>query len=91
MAIVQYEQAIDQHRQADKYDALTNAHLHLAWLHQRLSEKAAACKNFQKSLEAYAMNQLRNPQAKPHQPRSGQSIADYVGDQMRKAQCAEAL
>jgi hypothetical protein len=90
-AIVQYEQALEQHRRADKYDALTNAHLHLAWLHQRLSEKAAACKNFQKTLEAYAMNQLRNPQAKPHQPRSGQSIADYVGDQMRKAQCAEAL
>ena len=88
LAIVQYERAIERHRRADKYDALSNAHLHLAWLHQRLLEKAPACENFQKTLEAYAMNRQRNPQAKPQQPRSGQSIADYVGDQMRKAQCS---
>ena len=87
MAIAQYERAIEHHRRADKYDALTNAHLHLAWLHQRLMEKVPACENFQKALEAY----LLNPQAQPQQPRSGQSIAGYVGDQMRKAQCANAV
>ena len=89
-AIVEYERAIEQHRRADKFDSLTNAHLHLGWLHQRLLDKAAACENFQKTLDAYARNLQRNPQAKPQQPKSGQSIGDYVGEQMRKAQCVEA-
>jgi hypothetical protein len=87
-AIVEYERAIEQHRLTDKFDSLTNAHLHLAWLHQRLLDKAAACKNFQKTLDAYARNLQRNPQAKPQRPKSGQSIGDYVDEQMRKAQCA---
>jgi hypothetical protein len=52
MAVVQYE--------------LTNAHLHLAWLHQRLMQKYAACANFQKALDTYGLNVQRNPQAKPH-------------------------
>ena len=89
-ASVEYERAIEQHRRADKFDSLTNAHLHLGWLHQRLLDKAAACENFQKTLDAYARNLQRNPQAKPQQPKSGQSIGDYVGEQMRKAQCVEA-
>ena len=90
MAIVQYVRAIEEHKRAERFDALTNAHLHLAWLHQRMLEKEPACVNFQKTLEAYALNRQRNPQAKPQPPRSGRSIADYVGDQMRKAQCDEA-
>jgi hypothetical protein len=90
LAIAQYERAIERHRRDEKYDALTNAHLHLAWLHQRLLEKVSACDNFQKSLEAYSLNRQRNPQTKPQRPRSGQSIADYVGDQMRRADCVKA-
>ena len=90
MAVAQYELAIVRHRQAEKYDALTNAHLHLAWLHQRLMQKYAACANFQKALDAYGLNVQRNPQAKPHRPRDGQSIPSYIRGQMGKAQCANA-
>jgi tetratricopeptide (TPR) repeat protein len=90
MAVAQYELAIARHRHAEKYDALTNAHLHLAWMHQMLMQKDAACANFQKTLDAYGLNVERNPQAKPHRPRSGQSIPDYVRGLMRKAQCANA-
>ena len=87
-AILEYERAIERHRRVDKFDSLTNAHLHLAWLHQRLLDKMAACENFQKTLDAYARNIERDPQAKPQQPKGGQSIGDYVSEQMRKAQCA---
>lgn len=89
MAMGQYEQAIARHRRAEKYDALTNAHLHLAWLHQRLLQKEAACENFQKTLDAYALNLQRNPQAKPQPPRSGQPLPDFVRGFMRKAQCGD--
>jgi hypothetical protein len=89
-AILEYERAIDQHKRTNKFDSLTNAHLHLGWLHLRLLDKVAACENFQKTLAAYARNLQGNPQAKPQQPKSGQSIGDYVGEQMRKAQCAGA-
>lgn len=89
LAMRQYEQAITRHNLTEKYDALTNAHLHLAWLHQRLLQKDAACENFQKTLNAHALNLQKNPKARPQAPRSGQSIPQYVGNLMRKAQCPE--
>lgn len=87
MGISQYELAIDRLSRSEKYDALTNAHLHLAWLHQQLMQKEEACRNFQKTLDAYALNMQRNPHAKPQTPNSGQSIPDYVQGLMHKAQC----
>lgn len=90
MAMAQYEQAIARHQRAEKYDALTNAHLHLASLHQRLLEKDAACTNFRKALDAYGLNLQRNPRAKPQTPRSGQTLPEYLRNLMRKAHCAIA-
>jgi len=87
MAIEQYTRAVERHTREEKYGALTNAHFQLAWLHERLLDKAKACSHFQKTKEAYALNKQKNPQAKPYTPKGYRSISDFVTEQMRKLPC----
>lgn len=88
-ALEYYQRAEKQHREADRFDALTNVYYNMAWSYLMLDDRAKACGYYDRTLEAYAENMKRNPGAKPYTP-SG-TVTDLVASAKRRARCDGAV
>jgi tetratricopeptide (TPR) repeat protein len=86
-ALTYYERAEREHRQAGKYDALTNVYFNMASSHLRLDERDKACSYYDKTVEAYDENIRRNPGAKPYIPAGSDSFSEFISGAKRKAGC----
>jgi tetratricopeptide (TPR) repeat protein len=84
-ALDYFERAAQQHRDAGRYDALTNVYFSMGWSNYMLNQREKACGFYEQTLEAYAENIRRNPTAKPYSP-SG-SVPDFVAREKRRAGC----
>ena len=85
-AIGYYQRAEKQDREANRFDALTNVYFNMAWSYLMLEDRAQACAYYDRTLEAYAENIRRNPDAKPIS--SSGTIPDVVASAKKRAQCA---
>lgn len=86
-AITYYERAEQEHRRAEKYDALTNVHFNMAWSYLNVNERDKACSYYDKTVEAYDENIRRNPGAKPHIPPGSGSFSEFIASAKRRADC----
>lgn len=81
-AVEYYQRAEKQHRDASRFDALTNVYFNMAWSYQMLNDREKACSTFDRALEANAENVKRNPTAKQFG-----SFANAVASAKRQARC----
>jgi tetratricopeptide (TPR) repeat protein len=86
-ALTYYQRAEQEHRKAEKYDALTNVYFNMAWSHWILGEGNEACSYYDRTLEAYNETIRRNPVIKPYAPPGYGSVSDLVASQKRRAGC----
>ena len=86
-ALAYYQRAEQQHREAGRYDALTNVYFNMGWSSSVLGERDKACGYYDRTVEAYRENIRRNPSAKPHVPAGAGSVEDYVASAKRDAGC----
>src|SRR6266849_3191169 len=82
-AIGYYQRAEKQHRDAGRFDTLTNVYFNMAWSYLMLDDRTQACGYYDRTLEAYAENITRNPGAKPIS-NSG-TIPDVVASAKKRA------
>jgi tetratricopeptide (TPR) repeat protein len=86
-ALAYYQRAAEQHREAGRYDALTNVYYNMAWSSYRLDERDNACRYYDQTIEAYKEGIRRNPSAKPHLPPGAGSMTDAISSAKRRAGC----
>jgi tetratricopeptide (TPR) repeat protein len=86
-ALSYYRRAEQQHREAGRYDALTNVYFNMAWSSYMLDERDKACSYYDQTIEAHSEGIRRNPSAEPHLPRGYGSMADVVSSAKRRAGC----
>jgi tetratricopeptide (TPR) repeat protein len=77
-ALAYYQRAEQQHREAGRYDALTNVYFNMAWSNYMLDERDKACGYYDQSLAAHNEYIRRNPSAKPYVPPGAGSMTDIV-------------
>ncbi|MES1982642.1 MAG: hypothetical protein V4443_09205 [Pseudomonadota bacterium] len=80
-----YARAESRLREANRFDALTNVYLNMAWSWHRLDDRAKSCAFYDKALEAYTENIKRNPEAKPYSPVG--SVPELIEAQKKWAGC----
>jgi tetratricopeptide (TPR) repeat protein len=88
-ALTYYERAEQQHREAGKYDSLTNVYYNMATSHEKLGDRDKACVYYDRTLEAYNETIRRNPTAKPYAPAGYRSVSDLTLSEKRRAGCSE--
>jgi len=86
-ALTHYQSAEQQHREAGKYDALTNVYFNMAWSHYRLDERDKACGDYDRAVGAYNENIRRNPSAKPYIPEGTGSVSEFIETTKRRSGC----
>ena len=86
-ALTYYERAEQQHREAGRYDSLTNVYYNIATSHEKLGDRDKACIYYDKTLEAYNETIRRNPAAKPYAPAGYRSVSDLISPEKRRAGC----
>jgi hypothetical protein len=72
-----------------RYDALTNVYVNMAWVHVDLGQKEQACLDFAHALEAYHLNIQQTPSAQPIYPRQFSSMAEAIAHERQRAGCIE--
>lgn len=86
-ALEYYGQAVQQLKQASKYDALTNVYFNMAWTNYKLDRRDAACIDFTRAVQAHSENVRLNPTAKPYVPPGSGSFAEFIDGQKRRVGC----
>lgn len=84
-ALEYYARASVQHRDANRYDSLTNVYFNMAWSYYQLGDQSKACNFYDQTLAAYNENIRRNPNAKPFSPTG--TVADLVEAKKKQAGC----
>ena len=86
-ALDYYGRAEQQHKQAAKYDELTNVYFNMAWSSYRLDQRDKACTYYDQAVQAYNENLRLNPSAKPYVPPGRGSFAQFIEGQKRRVGC----
>ena len=81
-AIGFYARAEKQHKDARRFDALTNVYFNMAWSYLQLDDRKNACANYDSAMDAYLENVKHNPGAKPRG-----SVPQAVSAAKRRAGC----
>lgn len=81
-AIGFYAQAEKQHKEARRFDALTNVYFNMGWSYLQLDDKKNACAYYDNAMDAYLENVKQNPNAKPKG-----SVPQAVSAAKRRAGC----
>jgi len=85
-ALEYYARAEIKHREANRFDALSNVYFNMAWSAYRLDDRVKACAFYDKTLEAYTENIKRDPGAKPFSPTG--SVPEVISSEKKRAGCA---
>jgi tetratricopeptide (TPR) repeat protein len=88
-ALENYERAAPELQKAERYDALTNVYVNMAWVHVDLGQKNQACLDFALALEAYHLNIQQTPSAQPSYPRQFSSMPEAIAHERQRAGCIE--
>jgi len=88
LALSYYRRAEQLHRDAGRFDTLTNVYFNMATSHENLGEHSEACVYYDRTLEAYKETVQRNPTAKPYAPPSFGSVPNLIASQKRRAGCS---
>ena len=85
-ALEYFTRAEGRLRETGPFDALTNLYYNMAYTSIALGDRTKACRYYDQTIEAYAENMKRNPNAKPYAP-SGTTLPELVKSHKRDIGC----
>lgn len=87
-ALEYYKQAETHHRDAGRFDALTNVYFNMSNSYNMVDDRLNSCRALDQSLEANAENTQRNPSAEVNIPSGYKSYSELVDSAKKLAGCS---